>query len=111
MASIAGELGAVTVYHNTYVMDENQFNISSFDELAGHILVKNFRNGRCRLSQLEKILQAEQIIHLNGRIPKSEAIFDGSMLELVDDGSFVQLSKRGRDRFLYNGRLQETQFR
>ena len=99
LANIVDGLGTATVYHNTYVINENPFNILSFDELVSYIVVKNFSSGRCELSQLERHLRAEEVIYLNGKISKSEAFFYGSMLELVDDESFVQLSKKGRERF------------
>ena len=98
LANIVDGLGTATVHHNTYVINENPFNILSFDELVSYIMVKNFSSGRCELSQLERHLRAEEVIYLNGKISKSEAFFYGSMLELVDDESFLQLSKKGRER-------------
>jgi hypothetical protein len=87
------------VLSNVFVINNNPFDIEDLDDLIAYILVKNFPDTRCSLRELEKLLQAEEVLPLNSSLPKNEVFFDGSSVELVDDGLFVQLSKVGRQRF------------
>jgi DNA-directed RNA polymerase alpha subunit len=103
LSDIASSLVTISIFHNVYVLNDNDSNISTLDELIAYLIVTNFGEARCQLYRLERFLQGEQIISISGKIPRLDAFYDGSMIQLVDNGTFVQLSKDGRERFFYNG--------
>lgn len=86
--------GIAYVFYEACVLVDNIFEIDSLDKLVSVIVHEDF-NGRVSTKQLTKKLRSDKIIGPTSSIPKK--VYASGLLKLVDEKSYVQLTKEGKD--------------
>ncbi len=102
LASISNKLDSFMIFSGVYVPHRNMFNVEDFDDLVAFIIAKDYENGICKITDIERKLQSYEIISIKSNLLKysTDLFFQGSSVELVDDNNNIRLSKIGRERYL-----------
>ncbi len=91
----------VDVFYRSLILLDNPFNVEDLDDISAFLIIENFEENICSFSELDKLLAKESICeYKNLHFQRQKLFFEGSSIELVDDGKNVVISKIGRDKYL-----------
>ncbi|MDX2105617.1 MAG: DNA-directed RNA polymerase subunit alpha C-terminal domain-containing protein [Candidatus Melainabacteria bacterium] len=99
LTCLTERLDIAYVFHESFVLRENDFNVSDLDDLIGFVIGSHFNSYKADTKELEKYLRSQSIIELSETVRRDGLFFEGSSIELVDLESNVILSAIGRERY------------
>ena len=98
--SIAEPLDIAHIFYQAYVLKENDFHVGDFDDLIGYIIGTIFGDYRSDIKKIENYAKSQSLIDLGATLRKDELFFDGSSVELIEEGQAIMLSAIGRQRYI-----------
>ncbi|MBY0358211.1 MAG: hypothetical protein K2W82_09445 [Candidatus Obscuribacterales bacterium] len=99
LISIIEQLDIAYVFHEAFVLKDNDFDVDDFDDLIGYLIGMVFDNYRIDLKKIENYTKAQGLLDLGAGLRREDVFFDGSSVELIDEGQSVMLSSIGRQRY------------
>lgn len=99
LISITEQLDIAFVFHEAFVLKDNDFDVDDFDDLIGYLIGMVFNDYRIDLKKIENYAKAQGLLDLGATLRRDDVFFDGSSVELIDEGQAVMLSAIGRQRY------------
>ncbi len=101
LRSILAKIVLCDTFYSSFIITNNQFKVEDLDDLAGFLMAKIYKDEKCTLKDLDRMMAQKEIIEfksINSLKPK--LFFDGSSIQLIDEGTNVILSKIGCEKYL-----------